>query len=79
MAARLLALLVVQGLARVRALVLERVLWTPRVAQAGVQEVEVRARVEVRVLAEELAEEVELRPLRLAELLKAWPKLIAAR
>lgn len=63
----------------VLALALERVLWTPRVAQAGVQEVEVRARVEVRVLAEELAEELELRPPRLAALLKAWSKLIAAR
>ena len=69
-AARLLALLLAVlelVLARVLVLGLERVLWTPRVAQAGVQEVEVRARVEVRVLAEE----VELLPLRLSALLKA--------
>ena len=66
MAARLLALLLAVlelVLARVLALVqvLERVLWTPRVAQAGALVVEVRV----------LAEEVELRPLRLAALLKA--------
>ena len=66
MAARLLALLLAVlelVLARVLAQVLglERVLWTPRVAQAAVQEVEVRV----------LAEEVGLRLLRLAELLKA--------
>jgi hypothetical protein len=75
-AARLLALLVVQGLARV----LERVRRTPRaeeLAEVKVAEEVVRVAMEG-VAAEEVAEEVELRPPRVA-LLKVLPKLIAAR
>lgn len=74
MAEHLLALLLAVlelVLARVLALVqvLERVLWTPRVALAVAEEGPVVVMVEA---AEEVeAEEGELRPLRLAELLKA--------
>jgi hypothetical protein len=80
-AARLLDLLVVQGLARVQVLALERVRWTPRAEELA--EVKVAEEV-VRVAAEGVAEEVEAeeeepQPPHLEALLKAWPKLIAAR
>jgi hypothetical protein len=50
-AAHLLALLAVLGLELVRVPALERVLWTPRVAQAGVQEVALVVQVRVLVAA----------------------------